>query len=276
VSTAAGPTAGARLSAVVLTYNEAREIGGCLDSLEFCDERIVIDAGSTDGTVALAEAAGARVCHQRFTNFADARNRGLSEATGDWVLYLDADERVSDALRQEILTRVAMPSPCVGYWFRRRDNFCGVWLDHGEVPRVRLMRLARRGAGDWTRRVHERWNIAGATGSIDNPILHWPHRSVEEFIRKINLYSTMDAQEHFHNGVRTGPVDVLAYPTAKFIQNYLLRGGFMDGAAGLIFACLMSVNSLLIRSKLLLLWRGVSGADEVDASRAAPEELVDG
>jgi len=244
-----------RLSAVVLTKNEATEIVDCLASLRFCDDVLVVDSGSSDATRELARAAGARVVEHEFVTFAESRNFGLDQALGEWVLSVDADERIPDALRDEIVRVVNAPGGMRGFRVRLEDCFCGQWLRHGESARVRPVRLARRDAGRWTRRVHEYWDVAGAVGELSSPIHHFSHRSVGDFVTRLNSYSTLDAAEHFTNGVRVPAWHLLAYPIGKFGQNYIVRRGVLDGAMGLGFAMLMSFYSFLVRMKLMLLWR---------------------
>ena len=244
-----------RLSAVVLTHNEEKDILECLKGLNFCDEVLVIDSGSTDQTVKLASQFGAHVYYHSFTDFSDSRNFGLSKSKGDWVLFVDADERVPDQLKKEIIQKISREEGFEGFYFRRQDFAFGKWLKWGETAQVRLLRLAKRNSGRWRRRVHEVWEIKGQAEELKTPLEHYSHQSVEEFVKKINLYSNFDAREHFESGRRAPSWHLLAYPLGKFIQNYLARQGFRDGVIGLLFALLMSFNSFLIRAKLLLLWR---------------------
>lgn len=250
-----------RLSAVVLTFNEENEIIDCIRTLKFCHEILVIDSGSTDKTVKLAATAGADVYDHTFKDFSDSRNFGLKKAKGDWVLFVDADERIPDQLQKEIIGKISTNSNTQGYLFKRDDFLFGKWLRYGETKKVRLLRLAKKGSGDWIRPVHESWVINGPTEELVNPIEHYSHRSIDEFIKKVNFYSGFDAREHYKNGVQGHIWHLLAYPSGKFIQNYFFRLGFLDGSTGLIFAMLMSLNSFLIRSKLFLLWRNNARRD---------------
>lgn len=244
-----------RISAVILTFNEERDILDCIKCLKFCDEIIVVDSGSTDNTVKLAASQGANIYDHSFKDFSEARNFGLKKSKGDWVFFVDADERIVDALKKEIIQKISQPNSTEGYFFKRNDFAFGRWLKHGETAQVKLLRLARKSVGEWKRSVHEYWEIKGPTEELKTPIEHYSHQSIEEFIKKINLYSSFDAKEHFQNGVKVKSWHLVFYPIAKFIQNYFWRLGFLDGSVGFIFAILMSINSFLIRGKLFLLWR---------------------
>lgn len=244
-----------KLSAVVLTLNEEKDIEDCLRSLKFCDEVLVIDSGSTDNTVKLADSLGADIYNHAFKDFSEARNFGLKKSKGDWVFFVDADERVPDPLKKEIIQTLAKDQGFSGFYFKRDDFMFGRWLKHGETSYVRLLRLAKKDSGEWSRSVHETWRVKGKVGEFKNPLQHFSHASIEDFVKKINYYSSFDAKEHFEKGVRVSLWHLLAYPVGKFLQNYVCYRGFLDGSVGLIFALLMSFNSLLIRTKLWLLRR---------------------
>jgi glycosyltransferase involved in cell wall biosynthesis len=244
-----------KLTAVVLTFNEEDTIAECLRALTFCEEVLVIDSGSTDKTVKIASQMKADVYYHPFKDFAAARNYGLRKSHSDWVFFVDADERVPDQLKKEIIHEINHPDAPDGFYLKRRDKIFGRWLQYGETNKVRLLRLGRREKGSWERAVHEVWNIPGKTKELKNPLLHYAHESIEEFTKKINFYSTFDAREYFDQGKKVSPWHLLAYPVGKFLKNYFFYQGFRDGGVGFIFAVLMAVNSFLIRAKLFLLWR---------------------
>lgn len=244
-----------KLTAVILTFNEESNIGDCVKGLQFCNEIIIVDSGSTDNTVKIAAKLGADVYDHSFKNFSDSRNFGLKKSHGDWVLFVDADERIPDQLKKEIISKVNLNNSTAGYYFKRNDFMFERWLKYGETAKVRLLRMAKRDAGVWERSVHEIWQVKGKTEEMSNAIEHLSHSSIEEFVKKINYYSSFDAKEYYQNGRRARFWHLLAYPVAKFGQNYFWRGGFLDGEAGLVFAVLMSFNSFLIRAKLWLLPR---------------------
>jgi len=248
------------LSAVVLTRDEEAEIGECLRSLAFCDEIVVVDSGSTDRTVEIAHAAGCRILHHPLVDFAESRNLGLRAARGDWVLFVDADERVSAELQHEIRSRIAGggAEPPAGFSLLRMEWLCGSWLHHGESLRVPMLRLARRDAGEWHGRVHECWRVSGRVDRLEHPLHHYSHRTLEDFVHRVNRYSTLGAADRYERGVRAHVWHLVAYPAGKFIQDYVVQLGFLDGAMGLAAAGVMSFHSFLIRANLLMLSRNAA------------------
>ena len=237
------------ISVVVLTKNEVKNIQACLESVAWADELVVIDDFSKDKTGQIAQKMGARVYRRRLeNNFAAQRNFGLKKAKGDWVLFLDADERISPMLSQEIQTAVKKTS-AAGFYLRRRDWMWGKELKHGESGQVKLLRLARKGAGEWQRRVHETWQIAGKVEKLKNPIIHYPHPTLNKFLQHLNFHSSLHAKAHQEAGNKPALWRILVMPVGKFCQNYLFRFGFLDGQVGFIVALLMSFHSFLAWSK---------------------------
>ena len=175
---------------------------------------------------------------KKIIDFATARNRALTKAKEEWVLFLDTDEVLSRDLKKEILEQ-DKNNKVDGYFIKRIDYFWGKWLRFGETGNIRLLRLGRKGAGIWKRKVHEFWDIKNS-GNLKNVILHYPEWS----INKINAYSEIDAKEfssfHFYD---------LLKPVGKFFLNYFLKLGLLDGLAGFIHAYLMSFQSLVVRIK---------------------------
>lgn len=243
------------ISTVILTKNEQENIQECIKTLGWCDEVLVIDDNSSDGTPKLAKQLGAKVFpHSLDNDFSKQRNYGLEQARGEWVLFVDADERVSPTLRSQITKAIHDSSNFNGYFLKREDKIWGRILKHGETSKVRLLRLGRKGKGKWEKPVHETWNINGA-GLLEAPLLHLPHPSVSEFLTEINFYSTLRAQELYDEGRPSNLFDILSYPLAKFFKNYFLLLGFLDGMPGFVMALFMSLHSFLVRSKLYLLWK---------------------
>lgn len=242
------------ISAVVLTKDEEENLPPCLKSIKWCDEILVINDNSTDKSVEIAKKFGAKVfTHALNNNFAQQRNFGLQKAKGDWVLFLDADERVSPELAKEIDGKVKL-SKANGFYLKRQEFFAGKALKHGETAHC-LLRLGRKGKGEWQREVHETWGIKGEIGKLKNPLLHYSHPTLSEFIEHVNNFSTLHAQVLFKEGVKPSLFRIIANPLAKFMQNYIFRLGFLDGTAGIIVALMMSFHSFLARAKLYQLWR---------------------
>ena len=204
-------------------------------------------------------------------DFAKVRNEVLSRAKNDWVFFLDADEEVSEELKEEI-KKVTGNSykdyknyNISGYYFRRRDRFLGRWLGHGETASVRLLRLARKDAGRWERPVHEVWKVGGRTGEFKNPIWHYSHESVDGMVEKLDRYSEIEAEYKLGELGKFGKLGLLGemavFPAAKFIQNYFLRRGVLDGMEGFIHALMMSGYSLLVRAKVLARYESTNSSE---------------
>jgi len=141
-----------------------------------------------------------------------------------------------------------------GYYLNRRDFLFGRWLKHGETAHIKLLRLGRKTAGKWHRRVDEVWQMIGRQETLKNPLDHYPHPTINEFLKSINFHSTLNARVFYEEGEKTRVFDWVK-PPAKFFQNYILRLGFLDGMPGFTMAILMSFHSFLVRSKLFLLWK---------------------
>ncbi|MBI2268322.1 MAG: glycosyltransferase family 2 protein [Candidatus Blackburnbacteria bacterium] len=256
------------ISAVVLAKNEEKNIGDCLSSLSWCDEIVVIDDFSQDNTIRIAKADGAKVFQRSLDDdFAGQRNFGLEKTAGDWVLFVDADERVSPGLAKEIMTEVQVGfhfgsgtdlpvrqagTPPRGFYLKRTDVVWGKELKHGENGNIKLLRLARRGSGQWERAVHETWNIRGKTEELKSPLLHFPHPTLREFVSDIDKYSTLHALENLKEGKHSSLFKIIFYPPAKFFSNWILRLGFLDGTVGLNMAMILSLHSFLAWGKLWL------------------------
>lgn len=268
------------LSVVVLTKNEEKNIEECLKSLEWADEIVIVDDCSEDRTVGKIREMGERreigekikIFERKLDgDFAEQRNFALQQVQGDWILFLDADERVSPALRKEIESVTSYKYPLVkGFYLKRLDVMWGKTLKHGEAGRVRLLRLGRKGEGEWEGKVHEIWKIGPSTpstalrtsslrvkdlGELGEPLVHLPHPTMTEFLEDINTYSTLRAKELYDQGRKTNLLEILSFPAIKFFQNWIFRLGFMDGMPGFAVAILMSFHSFLVRSKLYLLWK---------------------
>ena len=243
-----------KISAVILTKNEGKNLGECIRTLPFCEEIIVIDDYSFDKTVRIARGLGAKVFQRSLDgNFAAQRNFGLEKATNKWVLFIDADERVSHELKEEMEKEVPAPNNShLGYFLKRDDYFFGKKLKFGETASVSLLRLARKSAGKWMRSVHEVWEVQGRTKTLKNPLEHYPHQSLREFINDINFHSGLHAEANHQEGKHSSLVKILFWPKLHFFKNYFLKLGFLDGTEGFVLALMMSLHSFLAWSKLWL------------------------
>jgi len=237
------------LTAIVLTHNEEKNITRCLEALKFCDTVLVVDSGSTDKTTILAKKSGVTVLKHEFTDYSSQRNWAIDQAKTHWVLFIDADEIVSVKLREEIVSAIGKVE-YKGFKIPRVDYMWGKKLLHGDVGGVKLLRLARRGAGDWHGVVHEKWKINGNVGTLKNSLAHYPHQNLVEFLQHVNGYSTLRAQELHKSGQRTDLFQIIFYPPGKFLWLWIWKLGFADGTPGFIHAMTMAFYSFLVKGKL--------------------------
>jgi len=246
------------ISTVILTHNSRETLADTVRSVSWSDEVIVIDDYSMDGTERIAEKYSVHVFKRHLDgDFSAQRNYGSEKAQGEWILFIDSDERVSGELQNEIRETISRQGThgegIQGYFIKRNDIFFGRKLRFGETNNVLLLRLARKHAGIWKRPVHEYWDVQGATGKLRNPLIHTSHTDVAQFIKKINNYTTINAEYLFINNVRANALMIIFYPLAKFLWNYIFLLGFLDGTPGAVMAIMMSFHSFLTRAKLYML-----------------------
>jgi glycosyltransferase involved in cell wall biosynthesis len=223
-----------RLSAIIIVKNEAANIGPCLDTLAFCDERVVVDSGSSDDTVAIATSKGARVVEHEWKGYGPQKNVALSLAQGDWVLSIDADERVSPDLAHEIQSIIAAPRHD-GYEIRRISSFLG--RDMGRRFPDYVLRLFRRGKARFSDDlVHERVVCDASVGRLETPLQHDAVIRLEQAIDRIDRYSTASAQMLVASGRRVSFTSGITHGLWTFIRQYVLRLGFLDGKEGFLLA----------------------------------------
>lgn len=247
-------------SCVILVHNEEETIARCLRSLQFCDEIIVIDDQSTDKTVEIAKKYKAKVISHPLNNdFATQRNYVSEQARYDWILYVDADEEVTEELKEEIILVTSDKYKDArnhgAYYLRRRDFFWGQELKYGETQTARnrgIIRLVKKNSGKWVGKVHEEFVTKGGIGRLNNYLNHYPHPSIISFLRTINDYSSKRAEELHQQGIKQAVLPILLNPLGKFIYTYFIKLGFLDGPAGFVYSFMMSFHSFLVRSKLYL------------------------
>ena len=212
----------------------------------------VSEAQATFDSCAFAEET-LLILNDNITDYAAVRNAALARAQGDWVLFVDDDEIVTEELASEIKASM-MSEKYDAYYLKRSDAFMGRALRYGETAHAKFLRLAKHSYGSWQRPVHETWIGKGRVGQLQNHLLHTPHTSIGSFLEKVNRYSQLDAEYRFKQGIHSSLFKVAVYPIAKFKRNYLLRFGWLDGVPGLIIAIMMSLHSYLTWTKLYLLW----------------------
>ena len=229
----------ARLSVAIIAWNEEERLRPCLESVQWADEILVVDAESTDKTVPLAREFTERIWTRPWPGFAAQKNFALDQATGDWVLSLDADERVTPALRERILRVLEQDSPTMGYRLPRQNIFWGAWVRHGGLYPDYQLRLFRRGAGRFVANaVHESVQVGGPVERLREPLLHHSYRSLEDFAERSNRYSTLAAQDWLARGRPARLADLIFRPLGRFVSMYIMRLGFLDGWRGFVLAVL--------------------------------------
>ena len=247
------------ITGIVLAKDEEENIKDCIENLSFCDEVIVIDDGSKDATPDLAIKMGARVfSRDKKGSFAGQRNYALKKANGRWVLFIDADERLSNDLINEIKSiSKDKENNVMGYYLDRVDCMWGKVLVHGETGNTKLLRFARRRAGKWKREVHESWIVVGRVEKLKNPLIHLPHPTLFSFIESVNDFSDLHAEANRKEGKGSSLIKIIFWPPMKFMKNYIIKLGFLDGTEGFVVAMMMSFHSFLSWSKLWMMQKNI-------------------
>lgn len=249
-----------KLSCCIIAMDEEDRLGACLDSVAFCDEVVVVDSHSRDRTRELAAARGARVIERDWPGHVAQKDFAVRAATHDWVLCVDADERITPTLRAEIEALRARGFPGhAAFDFPRLTNYLGTWVRHGTWYPDRQLRLFDRRRAHWGGHdPHDRVELAaGATrGALAGDLEHHPYRTLAEHLGTIDQYTTIMARGLFARGRRTGTLDLLLRPWVRFVRFYLLKRGFLLGRKGLVLALLAGHYVRLKYIKLALLERG--------------------
>jgi glycosyltransferase involved in cell wall biosynthesis len=240
-----------RLTATLITLNEAATVAAALASVAWADEIVVVDAESTDDTVAIARAAGARVEVRPWPGFSDQKNYAASLASNDWILSLDADERVTPSLAGEIRTQLSTEPARRGYRIPRVSHYLGRWIRGTDWYPDYQLRLYDRRAGRWNgRRVHESVALdGGEPGVLTNDLQHFPYRDISHHLATIDRYTTLAAEEMRAGGRVPSLAGLVLHPPFAFLRNYLLRGGFKNGSAGFMVSALNSYYVFLKLAK---------------------------
>jgi glycosyltransferase involved in cell wall biosynthesis len=226
-----------RLSVAIIAFNEERNLAACLRSVAFADEIVVVDNGSSDRTRAIAAECGARVLEAPdWPGFGPQKNRAIDACTGDWILALDADERVEEPLRAEIESALARPAFDV-YAMPRRSTYCGRFIRHSGWWPDYVTRLFRRGNARYSdARVHERLMTERPIGRLRAPLTHYSFRSMDQVLAKMNHYSSEGAQMLVDRGRGPGLWSAIGHGVAAFFRTYVIRLGFLDGRFGFLLA----------------------------------------
>jgi len=240
-----------KISACVMAGNEERKIGRCLQSLTWCDEIVVLDSFSTDRTVAIAREFTDRIFQHEWLGYVGQRNLVREHAVHPWVLFLDSDEEMSPALRDEILEEFERgQGRYLGYEFPRQVYYLGRWIRHGEwYPDIKLRLFKKEYGRTEGTEPHDRVAVRGPVKRLCNPIWHYTYDDLEDHLRTLNRFSTITAQQRFVSGKGAWILDLTLRPLLRFFRGYFLQRGFLDGQRGLAIALISSFGVFLKYAK---------------------------
>ena len=262
-----------KVSVTIITLDEAEHIAGAIDSAAWADEVIVVDAGSRDDTVAIARARGARVETRGWPGWIEQKNYAASIAAHDWILSLDADERVTPELAVEVRALLAADPPRRAYRVPRVTFPLGRWIRTTDFYPDYQTRLYDRRAARWRGKyVHESVGTDGPVGQLRSELQHYSYRDLADHLDRINRYSSLAASQMYEAGRRAGALDLLVHPPAAFLRNYVLRRGFMDGGVGLLLSLVNAYSVFVKFAKLWELERAAGSAARNPAYKTTPNE----
>ena len=242
------------ISAILITRNEETHIRACLESISWVDEIVVVDSASTDDTIAICREFTDDIIIADWPGFGPQKNRALEAANGEWVLSIDADERVTPSLREELRAIERNPDAPSSWLIPRRSSYCGRMMRHGGWYPDYVLRFFRRQSGRFSDDlVHERFVADGVPGRAENDILHYPMETLEEAVSKMNRYSTLAAREKHLRGERGSMLKAITRGTWTFLRTYLLLGGFLDGREGFMLAATNAGGTYLKYAKLVVM-----------------------
>ena len=241
-----------KLTVTVITRDESAHIAAALQSVSWADEIIVVDSRSTDDTVAIARKYAARVEVRDWPGYSAQKNYAAEIASNDWILSLDADERVTSELASEIRQTLQGQPAARGYRIPRVTWYLGRWIRSTDWYPDYQLRLYDRRAGRWNgRRVHESVDLQGAPAFLRHELQHYAYRDIAHHLATIDRYTTLAAEQWLAEGRRTNGFEIFIHPRLAFLRNYLLRGGIRDGAAGLLVS---KLNAYYVFLKFAKLW----------------------
>ncbi|MFH0779199.1 MAG: glycosyltransferase family 2 protein [Candidatus Eisenbacteria bacterium] len=242
-----------KLTVIVPTFNEEKNIADCLESVGWADEVLVVDSFSTDSTVSICKSHGARILQHEYVNSAAQKNWALPRAANRWVLIVDADERVSGELKEDVFSHLERGPELDGYWVRRRNVFMGRPVRFCGWQRDKVLRFFNREAGRYEeKRVHAEVELRGRGGFLRGHLFHDSYTDFSSYLRKLDRYTDWGAQDAAKRGVRFPVARLLFRPPARFFRMYLLQLGFLDGVRGLVI-CALAAMSVFVRYAKL--WR---------------------
>jgi glycosyltransferase involved in cell wall biosynthesis len=242
-----------KLTVIVPTHNEEANIRECLESVKWADEVMVVDSFSTDSTVDICRSYGVKLVQHEYVNSAAQKNWILPQAGNRWVLIVDADERVTQALREEIVSSLEGRPECEGYWIRRRNRFMGKEIRFCGWQRDKVLRFFDRDMGRYEEKhVHAEVVLNGRVGFLKSHLVHESYKDFSSYLSKLDKYSEWGAEDLLKTGRRATVLSLIVRPPARFVRMYLIQMGFLDGLRGLI-VCGLGATSVFV--KYAKLWR---------------------
>ena len=246
-----------KITGIVITQNEENNITPCLESMDFLDEVMVVDSGSTDNTIELAKKFNVKIYTPQIENVTRKRKFSLEKSIYDWIIFVDADERISPELKNEIesLQKAGVETPVSGYYINRKNFYFGKWVKHCGIYPDYHIRLFNRKKSEITERiVHEGIIVKGETARLNGHLIHYTVDDMTHMIRKINYYSTMQSIEYFGLKKKVSKTLVVGKAISAFLRVYISRGGFKDGFRGFLVSLSDSLVNFLTNLKLLRLY----------------------
>lgn len=240
-----------KISAAIIARDEADNIADAVKSVSFANQIVVADTGSSDNTVGIARKEGAEVYNINFEGFGFTKNKALEFCTGEWILFIDADERVSPELAENILKAINDRADCDGFLINRLTYFLGKPVRHSGWFPDYLPRFFKKGKGRYSSNlVHEIMEVNGSVKKIDGLLLHYSYKSLDQYLDKLNEYSTLSAREMLARGKKFNLLDLIFRPPAVFFKMYISKAGFLDGFRGFLLAVLSSYHVFIKYAKL--------------------------
>jgi glycosyltransferase involved in cell wall biosynthesis len=244
-----------QISAVIITLNEAKNIGRCIESVkDVVDEIIVVDSYSTDATVRIARNHGATVIQREFRGYGSQKNFANAQSSFDWILSLDADEALSEELKESILKLKNNPDNNM-YEFPRLTNYCGKWIKHCGWYPDKKVRLFNKTKGSWVNEIHERWvpdNVSDKIGELNGDLLHYSYYTISEHISRIDKFTELTALEALKHGRNSNLFKIWIIPKWNFFHNYIIRLGFLDGYEGYLICKISAFANFVKYNKIRL------------------------
>ncbi|MBN1823580.1 MAG: glycosyltransferase family 2 protein [Endomicrobiales bacterium] len=250
-----------KITAYVMTYNNADKIKDCLESINWADEIVVLDSFSTDGTVEIAKNYTQKIIQEKFVGFGRLRNIALSHCSNDWVFSLDSDERATEEIKNEIFGLLEKGPECEAYLVPRKSHFLDIWIRHcGWYPDFRQPQFFNKKRMKYREQlVHETYELDGRLGRLKEHVLQFPFFSLEQFFAKMDRYSALRAEEMFMEGRKFRATNLMINPAAMFFRMYVAKLGFLDGVPGFILSSLYAYYTML---KYVKLWEKLKKQDK--------------